>query len=240
MDKEPILEVKNLNVTILKEAILSDISFSIEEGDAAAIIGPNGAGKTVLFKCLLGLMRYEGEIRWRKGVTIGYVPQRFQIDRTTPISVREFFQLHEGNFLFSNADVEIKKYLKMVELPESTIDERLGTLSGGELQRALIGWAIYDGPNVLLFDEPTAGVDVAGEQTIYNLLHSLQDQLGITILLVSHELNIVFKYATKVLCLNRKLICAGAPHDTLTQAQLEKLYGEATYYHHLHGHENEV
>ncbi|MBI2054751.1 MAG: metal ABC transporter ATP-binding protein [Candidatus Sungbacteria bacterium] len=241
MDKNPILEVENLSVTIEKEEILSGLSFTVNEGDVTAIIGPNGAGKTVLFRTLLGTLPYQGVIRWRPDVRIGYVPQRFQIDKNIPITVREFFLLHEKNFLLSwvNHDKRIREALETVELPASVMNERLSTLSGGQVQRALIAWALFDKPSVLLFDEPTAGVDISGEETVYNLLHELQDKFGITIILVSHELNVVFRYATSVLCLNKSLVCSGEPHEVLTPQQLEKLYGETTFYHHLHTKEGE-
>lgn len=233
---ESILKVKNFAVTLDGEVILQPLSFEVSEGAVAAIIGPNGAGKSVLLRALVGLLPYEGEIAWRSDVKIGYVPQRFQIDRTLPMTVREFFLLHEAKFLLSGGGAEerISSALQEVGLSKDVAGERLSTLSGGQMQRILVAWALFDKPNVLLFDEPTTGIDIGGEQTIYNLLHSLQDLHGITIILVSHELNIVFQYATSVLCINRALICAGEPHETLTPEQLKKLYGEGTFYHHMH------
>lgn len=233
---EPILKVNNLAVILDGEVILQPLSFKVREGEVAAIIGPNGAGKSVLLRTLVGLLPYQGEVTWRSDVKIGYVPQRFQIDRTLPMTVREFFLLHESKFLFSggNAEGRIDSALQEVGLPKEVAGDRLSTLSGGQMQRILVAWALFDMPNVLLFDEPTSGIDIGGEQTIYNLLHSLQDLHGITIILVSHELNIVFQYATSVLCVNRGLICAGEPHTTLTPDQLKKLYGEGTFYHHMH------
>lgn len=236
MTGKAILEVDDLMVKFGRDQVLSGVSFRVEEGEAVAIIGPNGAGKSVLLRSLLGLIPYEGRVTWREDVTIGYVPQKLAIDRTLPVTVREFFLMHEKHFLLSRsrAEARIKEALDMVELDRKLADERMGTLSGGEFQRVLIAWALYDRPTVLLFDEPTAGVDVGGEETIYNTLHNLQDRFGITIILVSHELNIVFRYATKVLCINRKLICSGEPHTTLTTEELNKLYGGGTFYHHLH------
>lgn len=233
---EPILKVKNLAVTLDGEVILQPLSFEIKEGEVAAIIGPNGAGKTVLLKALVNMLPHEGTVEWRKGVAIGYVPQRFQIDRTLPMTVNEFFLLHEEHFLLSGdeAGKRIQSALKEVGLPADVMRQRLSTLSGGQMQRILVAWALFDKPNVLLFDEPTTGIDIGGEQTIYNLLHSLQDLHDMTIILVSHELNIVFQYATSVLCINRALICAGEPHETLTPEQLKRLYGEGTFYHHMH------
>ncbi len=236
----PILKVENLSVTLEGLEILKNLSFVVNEGEVTAIIGPNGAGKSVLLRTLIGLLPYEGGIHWREDVKIGYVPQKLSVERSLPLTVHEFFLLHEKKFLLSGSSVNkrIVGALREVELPESIVGRRLGVLSGGELQRVLIAWALFDKPNVLIFDEPTAGVDVGGEETIYNVLHELQDRLGITIILVSHELNVVFRYATSVLCLNRMLVCSGTPEETLTPEQLRKLYGESTYYHHLHEYHN--
>lgn len=241
MPSEPILKVENVSVTLENEKILEGISFEVKEGDVVAIIGPNGAGKTVLLKSLLGMTPYGGTITWRPDAAVGYVPQRFQVEKHAPITVRELFLLHEKRFLLAPREVDrrIRESLRTVELPDSVMNERVGILSGGQMQRVLIAWALFDKPSVLLFDEPTAGIDIGGEETIYNLLHSLQDLFGITIILVSHELNVVFKYATSVLCINKKMICHGEPHVTLTPQQLEKLYGESTYYHHLHEYHDE-
>lgn len=230
------LKVEDLSVTLDGNTVLENLSFAVGVGDVLAIIGPNGAGKSVLLRALLGMLSYQGAVHWREDAKVGYVPQRFNIDKTTPLTVREFFLLHKRRFLFagSEADQEIAEALAKVGVPLSVAGQKIGTLSGGELQRVLIAWALFDNPNVLLFDEPTAGVDAGGEETIYSLLHSLQDQTGITIVLVSHELNVVFRYATSVVCLNKKIVCSGAPEEALTSEKLRALYGESTYYHHLH------
>src|SRR3989338_1303669 len=102
--KETILEVNNLSVILDREALLKNISFSIEKGSALAIIGPNGAGKTLLFRALLSLIPYEGSIKWKEGVKIGYVPQKFHIERDFPLSVKEFFLLKSKNFWLPKKD----------------------------------------------------------------------------------------------------------------------------------------
>src|SRR3989344_263123 len=236
MGQESILEVSGLSVVFYGEEDLRDVSSVVPKSEVGAILGPNGAGKSVLLKTLVGLLPYRGKIVWSKDAKIGYVPQRFQVEKSLPLTVREFFLLHAAKFIFARGEMEnkIQESLRMVQVAESSIDERLGTLSGGQLQRVLIAWALFDKPNVLLFDEPTAGIDATGEQTIYNLLHELQDRFGITIILVSHELNIVYRYATSVICLNRSLVCSGAPREVLTPEALAQLYCEPAYYHHAH------
>lgn len=237
MEQESIVEVKNLSVALDGEDILRDISFGIKRGEALAIIGPNGAGKTMLFRALLGLIPYRGEVRWKEGTTIGYVPQKFTIDKLTPLSVEEFFLLKSDRFWFPPKVFldHIHHELDMVGLSPTILRKSIGEISGGELQRILISWAMTNHPEVLLFDEPTAGIDVGFEETIYTLLHRLQDERGTTLLLISHDLEIVYRYAELVLCINKKMVCHGRPRDVLNPRELAELYGEGGFYHHLGG-----
>lgn len=231
------LEVKNLNVSFGHETILHDISFSLEEGQALAIIGPNGAGKTTLLRALIDAVAYKGEIIWHRRPKMSYVPQRFEFDRSIPITVKEFFLLHRRNknFLFPDEETEkeVKRMLVHVNA-HSVIDKRLGELSFGQLQRVLIAYALFGEPNCILFDEPTAGIDLEGQTTVYDLLEHLSKELKITLILISHDLNVVYKFADSVLCLNKSLVCSGAPKEILTPQQLETLYGKAGFYTHTH------
>lgn len=238
MGKEIILEVKNLGVKFDSETVLKDISFSLKKGEAMAVIGPNGAGKTVLFKALLGLLPHSGELKWKEGVTIGYAPQKFFIDRSMPITVREFFLLKSKKFWFPSADFiqHIDHELLLVGLDKKILDKSMGEISGGQLQRILIAWAMLDHPAVLLFDEPTSGVDAGFEETVYHILRKLQQERGTTVLLISHELNIVYQYADQVVCLNKKMVCHGPPAEVLTPQDLASLYGKGGFYHHSGDH----
>ena len=124
-------------------------------------------------------------------------------------------------------------------LARHLLKQRLGWLSGGQLQRVLIAWAVLDDPDVLLFDEPTSGIDIGGEETIYNLLRKLKEERNLTMLLISHDLNIVYKYANNVICINKEMICYGVPSEVLDPSALTKLYGgEASFYKHEHGHDH--
>jgi len=233
-----ILRVSNLKIESDHQLILDNISFEVKKNEIMAVIGPNGAGKTTLFRALLGLIPYQGKIEWLKGIKIGYVPQKIFIDRELPLTTQEFFYLKEKarkkiDYVISAVGFEKDKPHKG-HLKKHILEERLGLLSGGELQRIMIAWALLGNPDVLLFDEPTAGIDISAEETIYSLLHRLQKQKNLTILLISHELQVVYRYATNVLCLNKEKICFGPPSQALDQRSLNKLFGEnvGLYHHH--------
>lgn len=238
MPSETILKVKDLEVSFNGNEVIKDLSFEVNKGDIMAIIGPNGAGKTVLFRTILGLLPYKGTIDWFFDVRIGYVPQKLAVERDLPLTVREFLGYKDGK-------ENISKILKSVgfkigdehHLVHHLLNRPLGVLSGGELQRVLIAFALLGKPEVLLFDEPTSGIDIGGEETIYNLLHRLNRELGLTIFLISHDIHVVYKYATNVLCLNKEMICFGSPQEALDHEALKKLYGpEAALYGHKEHH----
>jgi len=233
------LSVKKLSVSFGKSVILNELSFDVFKGEAMAIIGPNGSGKSVLLRTLLGLVHHKGEIIWAPNIKIGYVPQRLDIEEEFPLTVKEFLQFKAGNY------AEIIEVLEKVgiktgethehHLEHHILNQRLGVLSGGEFQRVIIARALIGRPDVLLFDEPTSGVDISGEQTIYNLLFRLQKEIGLTVILVSHDLNVVYKYANNVLCLNKEQVCFGRPDVVLTPEELKSLYGGgAEFYKHSH------
>lgn len=234
----PILSVKNLSVKFEKHKILDDISFTVQKRDNLAIIGPNGAGKSVLFKCLLDLIPHSGEVVWAKDIKIGYVPQKLNLEKDIPLTVLDFLKFKENN------KTKIKDLLNLVGFGkdsngdshrgEKILKTALGVLSGGEFQRVLIAFALLGNPDVLLFDEPTSGVDIVGEESIYSLIERLKEEKGMTIIFISHELEIVYKYANNVLCLNKEKICYGAPHKAIDKESLEKLYGEEVNIYHHH------
>lgn len=205
MVSENILEVKDLNVSFGEHKIISDLNFSVKRDDTLAVVGPNGSGKTVLLKTLLGLIKHTGEITWHNDVRIGYVPQKLSIGRDLPITVCEFLKLKDSN------QKEIENVLIKVGFKPKTehrhhdlrvLDTRIGDLSGGELQRILMAYALMKDPNVLLLDEPTAGVDISGEKKFYELFKELKKDSDLTIIFISHDKEIVEIYADKVLKLS--------------------------------------
>jgi zinc transport system ATP-binding protein len=236
MTDDIVLTVEDLSLSLDGQPVLQNVSFTLKQGEALAVIGPNGAGKTLLFRSLLGLLPYTGEVRWRPDVKIGYVPQRFSVDRSAPISAMEFFLLQSPNFWRPSAAFRhrLDQELKLMGLDRRVLRKALGELSGGETQRVLIASALLEKPSVLLLDEPTAAVDAGFEETVYALLHRVQMERGTALLLISHDLSVVYRYAQRVLCLNKNVVCQGTPVDALNPQALATLYGEASFYHHEH------
>jgi ABC-type Mn2+/Zn2+ transport system ATPase subunit len=225
-----ILKVSDLHIAFDSDTLFSDVSFELEAGEALAVIGPNGAGKSVFLKALLDMVPYEGHVEWAKDTRLGYVPQKIDADRHLPINF--------NNLLAAKATVahlrkeDINEIVQTVGLTQKILETPVGHLSGGQFQRALIAFALLTKPNVLLLDEPTASIDKSGEEQMYELIHRLQEEFGITIILVSHDLSFVYRYATKVLSMNHSgAVQFGKPSEALMPAALEKLYGS---YKHLH------
>ncbi|MGC9058289.1 MAG: metal ABC transporter ATP-binding protein [Candidatus Nanoarchaeia archaeon] len=228
MKGELILDVRNLTVRLDGELVLENLNFQVRKGDVLTILGPNGAGKTVLLKTLLGLFPHEGEIKWKENVKVGYVPQRLPFIKDIPLGVEEFFKLKE-------AKEKIKKVLFSVGIKDQNIlKKKIGDLSSGQFQRILIAFALIDEPQVLLFDEPTAGIDIGAEETIYTFLEKLRKEKNLTILLVTHDLSVVYKFASSCLCLNKRMLCFGKAKNLDAQT-LAKLYGgKIKIYEHRH------
>jgi len=232
---DTILKVENLNVKFGREEVIKNLSFEVKRGEFLIVLGPNGAGKTTLFKAILGLISSSGEIIWQgaKIPKISYLPERLSQDKfkNLAITVKEFFRFRESS------DEKIFSILKAVGLePDEILNKNPGDLSSGQFQRMLIAWSLISEPEILFFDEPVTGIDIGGEETIYFLLEKFWKEKNLTILLVTHDLNIVYKYATNVLCLSKKEICCFGPaKEILTPKVLEKIYGtEIKFYEHKH------
>lgn len=237
-----ILKVENVRVAFDREAVVEGIDFSLGRGETLAVVGPNGAGKTVLVRAILGLVPFSGRIVLDPHVRIGYVPQRLAVDRDFPITVGEFLQLRtpdEKKIIAILRDVDPYHATQNLGItthdPKTLLAQRLGVVSSGQFQKILIAWALLGDPDLLLFDEPTAGIDIGGEEGVYELLHRLQKERGLSLLLVSHDLSVVYRYAKNVLCLNRRSLCFGPPSKVLAPKTLEALYGAgSTLFHHDH------
>jgi zinc transport system ATP-binding protein len=213
-----ILNVSNLTVRLQNQTILENVSFKVKTGTTLAVLGPNGAGKTMLFRTLLNLIPHEGKIEWEKKVKIGYVPQNIAVS-DIPLSVREFLSFRNG--------IGVASCLEAVGLDVKSVSEkRLGILSGGQLRRVLIAWALIDNPNVLLLDEPTTGVDIGGEEPILVMLNELKKSKKITILLITHDVHIVNEYSDNLLALNKCVTFFGESKEIMNPTVQKTVYGE--------------
>ena len=210
--KPAIIECDRLSVDLGGLRVVDGLTLRVGEGDFLALVGPNGGGKTTLLRVILGLERFSaGSVKVFGGLPggspgrVGYVPQRLFFDREFPISVRDLVlmgRLSKKKLFqhYNRLDRErVDEAVCMVGL-ERLIERRIGDLSGGELQRALIARALAGEPELLLLDEPTASIDPQMKTTIYDLIEKLKERL--TIVLVTHDTALIGRYVTKIATLN--------------------------------------
>ena len=231
---EAALEVRDLSVGFGDTRVLQNVTFTLQQGASLAIIGPNGAGKSVLLRALLGSIQSHGRIRWSASARIGYVPQKLDIERNLPMT--GFDLLRARIALAPQSRVRVDDTLNRVGLSPDSAEQLLGTFSGGQFQRLLIAFALLGEPNVLMFDEPTAGVDEPGQDQLELLIHRLHDEQRLTILFISHDLSVVSKDADRVLCLgHRHEYFLGPPTEILKPEILQEAYGMPLRFH-VHEH----
>ena len=226
-----VLEVRTLTVRFGDVRVIDDLSVTVADGECLAIIGPSGSGKTVLFKALIGAVPYTGSIRWAADARIGYVPQKLDIERDLPLTGLDLLQA-KARIVRASRD-DLRHVLALVGLGAGVEHDPIGILSGGQFQRLLLALAFLGRPRVLLFDEPTAGVDEPGQERLYETIQRVRTEHGLTVLLISHELSVVYRYATRVLCLGRGRAWIGTPTEILTPRTLEEVYG-GPLKHHVH------
>jgi zinc transport system ATP-binding protein len=213
-------------------SIVDRVTATVPKGSCTTIIGPNGAGKTTLLLALLGEIRYQGRIHISgngHGPRIGYVPQRLTFDRGMPLTVSEFLAMgFQKKPLWFGIRPDLQ-HLSMEVLTQVKAEylagRQIGALSGGELQRVLLALALRQEPDLLVLDEPSAGVDFHGELIFCELLDNLRRTKGFTQLMVSHDLATVTHHATHVICLNHKVAAEGPPRQTLTSENLTAIFG---------------
>ena len=241
-----IVEVDRLSYAYSGNLVLNDISFTINEGDILGIIGPNGAGKTTLFSCMLGLhddytgtIKILGEdIKKKKNnkifKSIGYIPQKKTVEQSFPATVEEIVSLglRVGE---KTAKEKITLALETVGLLAQK-DRRVGELSGGQQQRVLIAKAMVNDPRLLILDEPATGIDLEMQNRFYSLLKKLNQENKITIILASHDLDAVNRFATSVACINRSMFFHGKTYEFFENPDLLKAYSESSMQAHMHLH----
>ncbi len=229
------VSIKGLWVCRAEHAVLEDINLELEAADFLGLIGPNGGGKSTLLKVMLGLIKPDrGEIRIF-GLTpeaargrVGYMPQKTMFDQSFPVKVLDVVLMgrYSRTGLFHRYGPEdrtaARRALKAVKMDDRA-EREIGALSGGEQQRVFVARSLVSDPELLLLDEPTAGVDSAQQTEFYDLLSHLNHEMGIAIVLVSHDVTAISKYVSKIACLNQRLYYHGSKE--ITNEDIEKAYG---------------
>ena len=219
------LKVQNVTVRIGGDKILRNVNLHVHCGQMVALIGPNGAGKSTLLKTLLGERDFDGNIIFsapgtrRAKARIGYVPQSPNFDPGDPVSVADLFTCclsRRPAFLgASKKDRElIEECLERVH-GEDLIDKRVGTLSGGELQRVLLALALEPMPNILILDEPLSGVDIEGQTGLMDMLDEIRRDYDLSILMTTHDFSMLGRYADRVVLIDHEVKCQGTPEEVL-------------------------
>jgi len=218
------------------KTILENVSLALMPGKIMTLIGPNGAGKTTLLKVMLGLAPISrGTLTRKPGLKIGYMPQKLDINPTLPMTVERLLALGtpERN---SRIQPLIDRCLKEVGA-YSLKHSRLTVLSGGEMQRVMLARALLAAPDLLVLDEPMQGVDVLGQEELYQLIAEIRNQRGCAILLVSHDLHLVMAASDEVVCLNTHVCCSGHPDQVTVDPGYQKLFVASYRHEHDHRHD---
>lgn len=230
------IDIENLKVTSGQDTLIENINLDFHCGQLTALIGRNGAGKTTLIKAILGEREYSGNIIYKehnnneiKRPRIGYVPQHLIFDRNTPVSVIDFMTATKSKqpVWFGHRKKERENIIKQLESLECShvIDRKLGELSGGELQRVLLATALEPLPDFLILDEPVSGVDINGLDLFYKTVSKLRDNYHIAILLVSHDLSLIKKYADKAVLIDKTVVASGDVEEVFKTDVFKQIFG---------------
>ena len=229
-------QIRGLTVRKRDGVIIHDVTLDVHHGEIMAIIGRNGAGKTTLLKALLGRIPYTGSITFTnpKGERvekprIGYVPQNMVFDRSTPMTVADMLCANLSSFpiwlghkkeKLARADAMLQKVGG-----KNLLQKQLGNLSGGEMQRVLLAFALEPMPDMLLLDEPVSAVARKGIEVFYDLVTSLRSEYHMPVILVSHDLSHVARYATRAALLDRTILVSGDVKTVMASPQVRETFG---------------
>jgi zinc transport system ATP-binding protein len=239
-DETILLAGTGLTVKLGGQAIIDGVDIAVGAGEIVILIGPNGSGKTTLVRTLLGLVEADkGSVTRKDRLVIGYVPQHLQVDPTLPLTVSRFLMLGTRG-----AAKDLQAALREVGVAQ-VLESPIQSLSGGQMRRVLLARALLRDPDLLVLDEPTAGVDVAGQAALYDLVRTIRDRRGCGVLLISHNLHLVMAAADRVVCLNHHVCCEGQPASVSRNPAYLDLFGEdagraIAVYTHDHDHEHDL
>lgn len=243
VSSQKLLEIRALNFDYGTEAVISNLDLSIKSGEYLGLLGPNGSGKSTLIRLILGLLQpTSGEIIWHQTDLdqVGYVPQRIsQSALDSPLNVTEIIisALKRRPIWPNQAEKQqIASLLKTLSI-EDLAHRQLSQLSGGQRQRVFMARALVNQPKLLILDEPTIGVDGPSEEQFFNCLATLNQQQGLTIILISHDLDSIAQAVSRVIFLNHKILADGPPEAILTDQLLAELFQNKQSLSHQHHHE---
>ncbi|MFD2739942.1 metal ABC transporter ATP-binding protein [Sulfitobacter aestuarii] len=234
-----LIETRGLALRHHGQEVLRDVNFTIERGEIVTIVGPNGSGKSSLLRALIGaLPPASGEITRAPGLRIGYVPQKLHIDATLPLTVRRFLNLPQRQ----SRDI-LQAALLRAGAPD-LIERQMTGLSGGQFQRVLLARALLGRPDILILDEATQGLDQPGSAAFYRQIEEVRREMGLAVLMVSHDLHVVMAASDRVLCLNGHICCEGTPEVVADAPEYRALFGTGTkgalaLYRHEHHHSHD-
>ena len=228
------LRIQDLSVTIGNQTILDHISLHVHCGEIIALIGPNGAGKSTLLKSILGHQEHGGTIAFsvpgqrNRKPTIGYVPQSPTFDPSDPLTVCDLFSccMSKRPVFMGSSKAMTAKVLECLSRvdAEDLIHKRVGTLSGGELQRVLLALALEPVPNILILDEPLSGVDVEGIHILMDMLDEIRQIYDLSILMTTHDFTTLDTYMDQVILLDHKILVQGSPKDVMTSKEFNTIF----------------
>lgn len=236
METELIAKLQNVGLAINRNKILSNINLELKKGEITTLIGPNGGGKTSIARILLGIMQpTQGKITVSPKIKIGYMPQKISIDKTIPLTAKDFIQLSSHH---SADDASLKDLGQRLNV-EKILSKQVNDLSGGQLQKILFLRAITNKPDLLVLDEPTQYMDISATQDFYHIIDEIRKLNQCTILLISHDLHMVMQKTDTVFCVNNHICCHGSPESINQHPEYLSLFGkkgELAIYQHHHNH----
>ncbi len=229
------IKINHLGVAFGEQEILRDINLHIHCGSLNAVIGRNGAGKSTLIRAVLGDIPHTGNIEFKdrengriQKMKIGYVPQSLNVEKQTPVSVYDMIAAYQSRvpvFFMRGKKIrrQIQEHLKIFEA-DYLIDKQVCNLSGGELQRVLLSMALMDSPNLLLLDEPVSGIDRNGMELFYKTIYELKESYDLAVILISHDLEYVRRYADKVVLLEGTILKQGSVKEVFGSTEFAQVF----------------
>lgn len=240
-----LIEAKNLSYRVNDKLILDNINLTLSRQEVVTIIGPNGAGKSTLLRQLIKLEKpSSGSVTHANNLSFGYMPQKLDLNDLMPLNVHSFLQLGKKQRKRS-LSVAAKSQLMRELHVKSLLNTSMHKLSGGERQRVMLTRAVLQAPDVLVLDEPAQGVDINGQNRLYELISKVRDVHPCAVLMVSHDLHLVMAKTDRVICLNQHICCEGHPDTVSTHDQFTNLFDDhqlaaMRHYTHKHNHHHDL